>query len=161
MNSIRRIRSVLVSLIMLLASGLILVSPKDGYYIVVLILDITFLLYGIRMLIYYLTMARFMVGGIMTLYKSIIAIDFGLFIFSIDDVPIRFVMMYLVGLMIFNGAIVLLGAMDAKRIHASFWKNRMLYGMVMLLLGIASICLWDSEQMVSILYAISLIHSAV
>lgn len=161
MSSVKRISKVVVSLLMLAAAVMLLIWPKDGYYVVVAIIDITFLLYGIRMLIYYFTMARYMVGGIMTLYKSIIVIDFGLFIFNLEDTPYKMVMLYLVGVMAFNGVVSILGGLDAKRLMAPSWRRRLVYGVTKLVLAACCLFLWDSPEMVTYIYCISLFQSAV
>ncbi len=160
MRTIKRVENVAAGIVMLIASIILMVSPESGYEFVVVLIDITFLLYGIKMLIYYFTMARFMVGGIMTLYKSIIAIDFGLFVFYMQNTPKRLTMLYLVGLIIFNGVVALLGAFEAKRIDASFWKSRMIKGMVSIVFAIVCLCFWNSAKMVTIIYGISLIYEA-
>ncbi|MDO4187692.1 MAG: DUF308 domain-containing protein [Lachnospiraceae bacterium] len=161
MTSINRIKSIFAGILMLIGSAILLNYPKEGYIVVVFILTISFLLYGIRMLIYYFTMARYMVGGIMTLYKSIIAIDFGLFVFELEDAPLRLVMLYLIGIMAFHGITVMLKALDSKRLGVSFWKYRLIYGSGMILLAIVCIFLWDIPQIVTIIYCIGLIHAGI
>lgn len=159
MHSITRIKNIVWGILMLLGGLLMMVAPKDTYLLVILLLDISFLLYGIRMLVYYFTMTRYMVGGIMTLYKSIIAIDFGIFIFGLDDVPGRIVMLYLMGIMVFNGAVVILSGIDSMKLKAPFWKTKLVYGGGMLLLAVACLFSWDSVKTVTIIYGLSLIHS--
>lgn len=106
---------------MFLLALYLLLEPTDGFYLVVLLLDISLLLYGFKMLVYFLTMARYMTGGIMTLYKSIIAIDLGLFVLNLEDAPKKLVMIYLICMMIFSGIIIILSAMEARKIDAP-WK---------------------------------------
>lgn len=159
MSSIRRIQNIIVGILTLIGSMIILIDSENGYFWVVLMIDITLLFYGIRMLIYYFTMARFMVGGIMTLYKSIIAIDFGVFMFGLDDTPRRLTMLYLIGIMIFNGIVSLLTAVDSKRMQTSFWKYRFAYGIVRIAFALICLIFWDSDQMVTLIYSIGLIHA--
>lgn len=161
MSSVRRIKNLIFGILMLIGSYVILRNPEEGYYFVVLVLDITFLAYGINMLVYYLTMARFMTGGIMTLYKSIIAIDFGLFIFNLDETPKRLVMVYLIGVMAFNSVVTILNALDAKKLEVSSWKSKLVYGIVKLILAITCLIFWNFGQMVIWVYCVGLIHSAV
>lgn len=144
---------------MLLLALYLLLEPTDGFYLVVLLLDISLLLYGFKMLVYFLTMARYMTGGIMTLYKSIIAIDLGLFVLNLEDAPKKLVMIYLICMMIFSGIIIILSAMEARKIDAP-WKNRFIYGVVKLILALYCLCMWDTQQMVSVIYSAGLIHSA-
>lgn len=145
---------------MLIASGILIVFPEDGHYAVVFFLDISLLIYGIRLLIYYFTMARFMIGGIMTLYKSIIVIDLGLFVFNMTDIPQRLTMIYLIAVMAFDGIIDILNGIESKKLDAGQWKNQFTYGLIKLIIAIISVFFLNSVQMMTYIYCIGLIHSA-
>lgn len=161
MNSLKRISKIIIGLFMLVGSILLLIWPKEGYLFVVFFIDVTFLLYGIRLFVYYFTMARYMVGGIMTLYKSIILIDFGLFIFTLEDTPYKLVMLYLVGIMAFNGVVTILGAMDSKHLESPTWRRKLIHGVIRLAFAACCLFVWDSPEMVTYIYSLSLLHSAV
>lgn len=161
MSSIRRAGKVISGLLMIIGSILFIMFPKDGAIYVVLCIDIALLLYGMRMIIYYITLARFMVGGIMTLYKSIIVIDFGLFVFYLYEIPYRLVMFYLAGVMAFHGVTVILSAMESRRLEVPFWRGKLAYGVINILLVIVSVLMMDSMKTVAYIFSISLIHSAI
>lgn len=158
MSSVKRIYHVIHGILALIGAGLLLAYPKDGAIFVMVFIDIALLIYGIRMLVYYFTLARFMVGGIMTLYKSIIVIDFGLFVFWLYDFPYRFIMLYLVAIMAFNGAREILSAFETRRLDNPAWKRKLAYGIVKLVLALSALFVHDSLPMVTILYSIGLIH---
>lgn len=160
MSGIRRLSKLIYAIFMLIGSVLLLVYPKEGYFFVVLIIDITLLIYGIRMLIYYFALARYMVGGIMTFYKSIIVLDFGMFMFNLDETPYKLVMLYLAVVMIFNAIITILGALDSKRLDVPGWSRRLAYGVVKMVLALGCLFLWNNMEVVTYVYSIALIHTA-
>ena len=160
MTAAKRLMNILVSLAMLLFAGLMLLFPEDGYEAVILLLDISLLFYGLRMLFYYLTMARFMVGGIATFYKSIIAIDFGLFVFHLEQMPQKFAMLYLLAVLAFSGVVDILRAMESRRIAAS-WRLNFGFGLVKVLIALACLFFLNSVRLVTIIYAVGLVHSAI
>ena len=160
MSNAKRVWKVLTGIITILCCVLMIQHPDDGFYIVVLILDITLLLYGLRLLIYYFRLARYMVGGIMTLYKSIIVIDFGLFIFGLSTTPQKYVMLYLIISFVFYGAVDIIDAAGARKLGAASWKYQMFYGLVKVVIGIVCIFYLDNMRSATLVYCIGLIHSA-
>lgn len=160
MTAAKRIFGILSGLVMLLFSIVMMLFPEEAYVFVILFLDIALLLYGLRMLVYYFTMARFMVGGIATFYKSIIAIDFGLFVFGLEQIPQKFAMLYLIALLAFSAVVDILRGVDAKRLCAP-WKRTVGFAVVKLGLAIACLFFLNSVQVVTYLYCFGLIYSAV
>lgn len=159
MTAAKRFLNVLYALVMLLGCFVMVMDPDDGYALVIMFLDITLLFYGLRLLVYYFTMARYMVGGIATFYKSIIAIDLGLFVFSLDQLPQKYAMLYLVSVLAFSGAVDILRSIESRRMRGP-WKLHIIYGA--LKLGTAITCLFflNSVRLVTILYCVGLLHSA-
>ena len=95
MTNMQRVKKVLAAILMILCSGIVIIYPEDGFYLVASIVCVSLLLYGIRTMVYYLTMARHMVGGKSILYFGIIVLDLGIFIFTTVDDPKLFVVIYL------------------------------------------------------------------
>ena len=79
MSFFQRFKSILAGILMLFFVALLLLLPNEAYYLVAGVLGLMLIIYGIRLLWYYLTMARHMVGGKTILYQSVIVIDLGLF----------------------------------------------------------------------------------
>ena len=79
MNSIQRVRKFLSGLGMLLGSLILMVKPEEGYYIIAILLSLSLMMLGIRSLVFYVTMARNMVGGKSILYRALIFMDLGFF----------------------------------------------------------------------------------
>lgn len=159
MSTARRIMKILTGIVMIVCSILMMRHPDVGCYIVVLILDISLLAFGFRLLIYYFTMARFMVGGLATLYKSIIIIDFGMFIFGLSSLPQRSIMLYLIGCNAFSGGVDILEALGARKLEGS-WKFEFAYGLVEILVSIVCLFFLDSFRILTIVYCVGLIQSA-
>lgn len=160
MTAGKRILNVLSGVIMLLCSVGMMLYPNDGYVFVVFFVDISLLLYGVRMLVYYFTMARFMVGGIATFYKSIIAIDFGMFVFNIEIIPQKYAMLYLVFCLAFSGIVDVLRAMESRSIAAP-WRLHMGYGVLKFVTAVSCLFFLNSVKVLTFIYCIGLIHSAV
>lgn len=95
-----------------------------------------------------------------TFYKSIIVIDFGMFVFGLDQMPQKYAMLYLIACLAFSGAVDILHSVEARRLSAP-WRLHFGYGC--LKVGTAIICLLflNSIKVVTYLYCIGLIHSAV
>lgn len=160
MTATKRFWNILVGIVMLLYSVAMLKFPDDGYELVIIFLDVSLILYGLRLLIYYFTMARYMVGGIATFYKSIIIIDLGLFIFGLDNIPQKFAMLYLIAGLAFSGVVDILHSLEERRLFAS-WRVHISYGFGKLGIAIACLFFLSSMRMVTFIYCIGLVHSAI
>ena len=97
MNSLQKFGSVASGVLMLITGLILVFMPDDGTFYVALILAITLFLIGMRLLIYYFTMARRMVGGRSVLLLGIFLLDFCAFTVTILDEPRVIVILYLVG----------------------------------------------------------------
>lgn len=156
----KRVTRIVIGIIMLILAGILLVYPKYGYYFVIFILDIMLLIYGFKLLFYYFTMARFMVGGIVTLYKSIVMIDFGLFISGLPTAPKRLAMIYLIVCLAFSGITDIFHAMDAKHLLGA-WKYEIACGVIKVLIAAVCIGFLDSTNTLVYVYSVGLIHTAI
>ena len=144
---------------MILFGILLFVSPDDSYVLVISILSLTFALMGFRNLVYYFTMARFMVNGRLILFKGVILLDFGLLSASLIDMPKISLIIYLVVIHAFSGLIEILRAMEAKGYGAS-WKLKLSHGIVDILLALCCLVFIRMANMAIYIYAAGLIYSA-
>ena len=149
-----------VGVAMILASILLLVDPENGSVLIVFILDLILIVTGIRLLVYYFTMARYMVdsGGI--LYKAAIFLDFGLFVFNLDNVPQRATMLYLIGIFGATGFIRLLKVFEVKRSGGKFWAVTFIIGVGRVIIAIVSLFFLDSLTVMSALFCVGLLNTA-
>ena len=161
MSSAQRIKSILAGILILLGSAVLIAFPEDGLLFTAAILSISLLLYGIRMLIYYFTMARHMVGGRIMLYLGIIVLDFAMFTAMMSDVPRLYIILYLVAAYAFSGAIDILRSLEAKRYQASSWRFSLISGIIHIVFALSCIVFIGSTSVIVYVYAAGLIYSAI
>lgn len=163
MTNMQRVKKILLALVMLLGAYIMVVWPEDGYYIVALIVSFSLIGYGLRSLIYYFTMTRFMVGGKSTLFFGIIVLDFGIFVLTTADDPKFFIVIYLLGLHAFSGVMSVMRALEARRFGAPAWKWIFADGLANLLIAVLAViagAFLRSVVDLSYLYAACLFYSA-
>ena len=139
MSLTQRIQSILSALLSLLGAVLLIRMKEDGIYLISFLLSISFLLYGLRALIYYFTMARHMGDGKGILFRGIILLDFGIFTLSITQRAWLFVACYLLGVYAVSGVIDFLRAMEAKQMESPMWRLTMAEGIVRIIIAVAAI----------------------
>ena len=163
MTNIQRVKNVLRSLLMILCSCVIVRYPEQGFYVVAVIVSASLVLYGARTLLYYLTMARHMVGGRSILYIGLIVFDLGIFIFTTVGDPKLFIVIYLLGVHAFSGVMAVMQALEARRYGSPSWKWILVDGAantaVAVLAVIAGLFL-RSRTDLSYLFAACLFYSA-
>jgi len=164
MSGFQRIKDVLSGVIMILFAAAVFFVPGEGYYIIVLVTGVLIIIYGIRLMWFYFTMARFMVGGKSTLTKSILVLDLGLFTFMIARMNSMVIMLYLLGVYAFSGVIDILRAMEIKKHGASGWRLKLTGGAVVVLLTLLLVVFALTKSQTEYLiygFCIGLIYSAV
>ena len=161
MTKLQRARELLAGLLMLAAGALVVYQPEFGVLLIVLIVVVATILKGAGSLIYYITMARHMVGGKLQLYKGIILLDIGMFFLTQDDVPMFYLVLYLLIANMISGVIEILGAREARQMEVSSWKLKMAIGAADVLFGLASIFCLGRLNILVYIYATGLAYSAV
>lgn len=163
MNSFQRVKKFLSGLGMLLGSIILLTEPEKGYYIVAFLLSLSMLLLGIRSLIYYITMARNMVGGKTILYRALVLIDLGFFTLTAITIPKIYLICHLLISHGFSGIVDMLKAVEDKKLQAPSWRMSFVYGLGNLLTAVAAFncILNDSVEMVMYIYCAGLAYSAI
>ena len=130
MSYLQRVKSFMEGVGMLLAILILMLSDESGVSWVVFILAISLILKGIRSLVYYFMMARFMVGGLTALFAGAFLIDFGILSISLADEARIYIFLYLAGWNAFSGLISLLRAWESYRNKGRSWILNTLYGIV-------------------------------
>ena len=161
MSKVQRVESFLIGIVMILLAVIMIRSPELGYYLVIFILGITLLIYGIRSLIYYFTMACHMVGGKAILYKGFIIFDLGIFTFTLTDIPIVYVLLYLIGVHLISGGLDILSAIDAKKAGSHSWRLKLIGGILSILIAVACIIYRNSTTLMVYIYSSGLIYSGI
>ena len=146
---------------MLLAMLILLIIGNDGVSLVVLILAVSLILRGLRSLIYYVSMARFMVGGQASLLTGVFLIDLGILSLSLADEGHMFIFLYLAGWNAFSGLVSLLRAREAYRNKGRSWIMNTLYGVVNIGILICCFIYWKSPATLASLYCAGLGYSGI
>lgn len=157
----RRVTDILVGVLTMLLGFALILFPEYGLSIAAGILSIALIVYGVRMLIYYCSMARHMVGGRTMLYIAVIVLDLGVFMWTLTDIPKIYIVLYLTAVHAFSGAIDILRGLEAKKYKAPSWRLSTLSGAVNIIVAILCIVFLGSTDMIVYIYSAGLIYSAV
>lgn len=163
MSHLQRIRSVISGISLLLLSLLLLLLPKEYYVIITGIISLMLLFYGTRQLIYYLRMARHMVGGKIILYEAIIILDLGLFTYSLYDDKSITILIYLLVIYAFSGFVDILRSFEEKNNGSRRWKRKLITGIIMVIFALALVIIGIIMRDTVILkygFCISLVYAA-
>ena len=161
MTQLQRIGRIVLGLVSILGGLLLFLDPEDGVTVITAFLSLSLIVYGIRTLVYYLNMARYMVGGKAMLYVGIITMDFGLFMSTQSSLPRAYLILYLVGIHGFTGAVGILRALEARRFGAQSWRLNMAQGVVNLALALLAAVFYRSVNVPVYLYSLGLVYSGV
>lgn len=162
MTIFQRINKVLFGLLMLMFAIVFILYPKDeAYLFVILVLTVGLAIRGIKDIVFYFVMARHMVGGKMILFQGVVVLDFAVLTLSLSNVPKVYILLYLIGIHAFSGAIETLRAMEARKKVAGPWKLKLGHGIINFLLALACVVFIKQTNTALIIYCIGLINSAV
>ena len=163
MTLMQRIQKILGALFMLLGAGLVLYMGEQGFLLIALFLCVSLVFSGLRSLIFYFTMARFMVDGRSSLYKGLILLDLGIFTVSVLNNPRIFVILYVLGANAFTGVVDILRTLEARKLQSPSWRMNLASGVISILFALAAaFCgfILKDMKVLSYLYAAGLLWSA-
>ena len=161
MSKVQKIRDVMIGIAMIFGAILLYLAPINGYTIVILVLSISFILTGIRQLVYYGTMARFMVGGRSILYRGIIVLDMGLFTATLSNIPRIYVVIYLAVINAISGLMIMAKAIEGRNYGAGSWKFDLFRGLVSMAICILCFVYIRNTTTAVYIYSAGLFYSAV
>ncbi|MCR4832974.1 MAG: hypothetical protein K5900_05315 [Butyrivibrio sp.] len=161
MTRLQRIRAFVTGGITLYLAALMMLAPDEGYPVVLIFISLGLMFYGIRSLIYYFTMARFMVGGRMILYRAIVMLDFGYLTATLSDIPRIYVLIYLIVIHAFSALVEILRAGEDKRYGARSWKLKLSHGIVNLIIALVCIVFIGKHNTAVYMYSLGLMYSAI
>ncbi len=164
MSYFKRIKDIVSGILMLLFALLIVLAPKEMLPLIVIVLALSLYIRGFRLMYYYISMARHMVGGKSVLYRSVITLDAAILMTTAIPMGRQIVMFYLLFIYAFYGAIDVLRALEAKKHGAPRWKFQFFTGIIEVLFAIALLIAGmfvDNPVIIVYGYAISLIYTAV
>ena len=161
MSSGQRIKNILIGIAIILGALILIAFPEEGMIITASILSLSLFIYGIKTLIYYVTMSRHMVGGRIMLYLAVLVLDLGMFTMMLTNIPKIYIVLYLVVVYAFAGVVSILRALEAKRYQAPMWKLSLISGIINVVIAILCIIFMRSTNMIVYLYCAGLIYSAI
>ena len=161
MSGGQRIKNVLIGVLIILGAVILIAFPEEGIIITASILSLSLFVYGIKTLIYYITMTRHMVGGRIMLYLAVVVLDLGMFTMMLTNIPKMYIALYLVVVYAFSGAIDILRALEAKKYQAPSWRFSLISGIINVAVAIMCVIFISSTYMIVYLYSAGLIYSAV
>lgn len=162
MTVVQRIKNIITGVGMIAGGILMTLYPDMGIGAAALILSISLTLYGFRQIIYYITLARKMVGGRRILYRGVIILDLGLFTLTVSDNTKVYVAFYLLGIHFFYGIIDILRSREARRINAPSWKLSLITGLGNIMITVIAFIFAADLRTLNILvylYAAGVIYS--
>ncbi len=161
MTTIQKVINIIRGILGIVLGAAMIKLPDAAYVYLVMLIGLGLLVYGISTLIYYFTMAMFMIEGKTMLYKGVIITDFAILTLSLADVPRFYVMIYLIALHAFSGFVEILRAVEAKRYGGRSWRIKLGHGLVNI--GICVFCLINlkAPNTVVIIYGLGLVYSGI
>lgn len=130
-----------------------------SYFLILIALLVVMLFYGIRQVFFFFTMAIYATGGRFILYRGILFIDLALFTISLNHVPVRFIMIYLIGMLVFAGGIKIFQALDTMKLKG-FWLPKLLQGIIIIGLALYAMTHLEKPLVVSYIYSNVLVYEA-
>ena len=161
MTKLQRIKEIAIALIMIFGAIVMMSYPKESYPLIVIILALWFIAKGISSIWYYLTMARFMVGGRESLFMGVIWFDFGVLTGSLTSVPHYYVLLYLIGIHGFSGVVRVLRTLETRRTGSPNWKLKLAHGIIDIAMALLCIVLIKQLNITAIIFGIGVLYSAV
>ena len=161
MSKFSRIKNIVVGVIMILSALFLMLAPDFGYAAILVILALGMLIYGIKNIVYFFGMARHMVGGLAVLFRGLIGLDISFFTLSLSDIPSIYIMLYLVGIHLFTGAISIMRTVEAKKNGSKAWKGKLLDGLVNIGVAVLCIIFIRSQNVTVYIYSVGVIYSAI
>jgi len=159
-TKLQRIASLALAFLMVACGIVLLLVPKEGLVAVAIVLAAALVLFGARMLVYYIRMARHMVGGLTVLIIAVIAIDVGAFGAAVVmESPLLAVATYLSTYNTIIGFMSIARGVESKMFKSS-WIPSIVTGFVSL--ALASLCTTfvNSGEAIIWIFCIGLFYNA-
>ncbi|SFD09040.1 DUF308 domain-containing protein [Butyrivibrio sp. YAB3001] len=161
MTYLQRINSVISGIISIAVAVLLILYPNYAYAVILTILGFGLMIAGIKTLIYFFTMARYMVGGKVSLYKGVILFDFAAFTLSLTNVPKIYILIYLAGIHAFSGLVEILRANEARNNGAKNFKLKFAHGIIDVFMAICCFVFIKKTNTAVFIYSLGIIYSAI
>ena len=161
MTKWQRIKSVFIGILMIFIGVLMVFMGAEACSLIMIILSLSLTISGLKMLIYYFTMARHMVGGDQILIRGMIIFDLGAIAETLTNISQIYIMGYLLAIHAFSGFVEILREVKKKRLDSPGWKLKFSTGIVNIILAVICIVFLRSTSIAVYLYSAGLIYSAI
>ncbi len=161
MTKIAKFREVAYGIGMALTSLLLFFMGETGYPVIVFILGLSLVIRGLKRIVFFFTMARHMVGGKAILYRGVLLFDMGLFAETLVDVPVVYIMIYILGFHAFTGLVKILRSLEGRKYGSSNWTIILGHGIIDIVIALICILNIRSTNLVIVVYCIWLTYSAI
>ena len=161
MSKFSRVKNIFTGILMILCALVLILVPQVGYAFILIILAISMLVYGIKNIVYFVSMARHMVGGLAVLYRGLIGLDLALFTLSLTRIPNAYIMLYLIAIHLFSGAISIMRMVEAIKNGSRAWKGKLIDGLVNIAVAVLCAVFIQSQNVAVYIYAGGVIYSAI
>ena len=161
MSKFKRIWYIISGLAIILWSVLMINDPEDAIILTSFLIAVILVFKGLKNIIYYLTMARHMVGGKIILYYGIVLYDLGVFAVSISVQSRIFTIIYLIAIHLFAGGVSILRLFRNHKEGFSIHKLDIAQATVNLLIALVCIFFMRSTNILVYAYCASIIYLAV
>lgn len=146
---------------MILSGIFIMLFPRESYKYVLIVLGAGLFILGLNTLLYFFTMAVFMVGGKKILYRGLIFVDFGILSLTLTDVPRIYVLMYLAVIHGFSGLVDILRVKETISNGSSSWKLKLIHGVLDVLLALSCLFFAKKINTAVFIFGFGIIYSGV
>lgn len=164
MTRSKRVIEVLFGIVMFLAGAAFFMSGTEASVTVMLLfLQLGMTVRGLSALYYYLSMARYMVGGKTVLFRSLAFLDLGVLAGSLIGHSMIFAAVYLASVHAFDGVVSIFRA-NESRVNGAQWKLKMTYGVTDILIAVAVIlgnAVFKEPVITTYIYGAGLMYAAV
>lgn len=157
MTKTQKIKNFIIGLFMIAVALVIILVDDYGYAIAGLMMGCGIIIYGAQSIIYYIFMARHMVGGRRILFNGFVITDFGIVALLLINQPQRIMMFYLIAIYMLYGVVNILRARDIKRQGGKNWIRKLTLGIVDVCVGVLCLVFINSTNLVVIFYGIALL----
>lgn len=161
MTKWQRIENFIIGIVIMLGGAVLALAGSESVPLIVLLLALSLVITGLKMLIYYFSLARHMVDGDQILIQGLILFDLGAFTCTLTNYSTVYIMGYLIAVHAFSGFVDVTRALEAKRLSAPSWKLNFSTGVVNIILAVLCIVFLRSESIAVYIYSAGLIWSAI
>ncbi|MCR4923097.1 MAG: hypothetical protein K5931_03730 [Lachnospiraceae bacterium] len=153
-----KIFNIIFGILIIFLAAFTLIFPEAGYDSMLFAIEIVLLVYGGKLIIFYLTLARYKVGGVAIFYKGVLYFNTGLFLVFLEDLPKIYAMPYLVIMLLISGVKDVLKSSSSRKLELNRWLFQMLLGAVKIIICLLCLFYMKSPRIMSLLLSWGVLH---